>query len=96
MSASKSTYRQDMPPKGGFAPVIKLPDTKRKGFSNIALLGLATGLITYGIAKYLYYQKQEKSHHTRTHTPHAATGHEGGAASACSHASPRSALCRCC
>ena len=71
--SGKSTYRQDMPPKGGFDPVHVVPNTKRKGFSNLALLAIAAGLITYGLTKYIVRQKAEKSHTPRTHSIHTPT-----------------------
>ena len=67
-----STYRQDMPPKGGFAPIHHIPDVKRKGFSNITLLGIASGLILYGITKYIVIQKAEK--YTQQHTQRGDEG----------------------
>jgi len=56
---SKRSYVQDLPPPGGFAPITRVANTRRKGFTNITLLAIATGIMTYGLAKYIIVQKRE-------------------------------------
>ena len=50
--SQRPRYVQDVAPEGGFPKVAYIADTKRKGFSNITLLALSVGLITYGLVKY--------------------------------------------
>ena len=65
MSQQARNFSQDMPPPGGFGTVKIDYRPQKKGFSNITFLALVSATIVYGLGKYLYYQKADKSDRTR-------------------------------
>ena len=61
MSQQSRNFSQDMPPPGGFGNVKIDYRPQKKGFSNITFLAITTAVITFGLGRYIYYQKKEKS-----------------------------------
>jgi len=72
MSQQARNFSQDMPPPGGFGNVKIDYRAQKKGFSNLTFLALTTGVITFGLARYIYYQKQEKSEHSTAPAAHTS------------------------
>lgn len=50
-----------MPPPGGYPPIRTLRSAPKKGFSNITLLLIAGGVMTYGFAHYIIRVREYKS-----------------------------------
>ena len=67
MSQPTRAFRQEMPPPGGFGNVKIDYRVQKKGFSNITLLALTSAVIVYGLGRYVYYQKKDKSANTTLH-----------------------------
>ena len=61
MSQQSRNFSQDMPPPGGFGNVKIDYRPQKKGFSNITFLAMTTAAIAFGLGRYIYYQKKEKS-----------------------------------
>jgi len=51
-----SRPRQDLPPRGGFAPIKYIRHIPRKGFSGLAVLGGVTAISAAGLAAYIVKQ----------------------------------------
>lgn len=53
------SFHQDVAPAGGFPPIKIGRYLPKKGFSSITLLAITTGIIGYGLTKYIVKQREE-------------------------------------